>query len=247
GMAAGRRAYADDDRIFFHWVWDYLQAFLHHRPAAGPPPGLGARTRHFVEARLYVRDEPGRYAVVSLAKGGVLAVFAEGRRVYSDHGLIGRLDDGRLVVTQLVDDYAVTVGEDAVTVEGRFGYASRLLPTPWRQLAFRLLTLTVGRLAPGLVRRLLQRLLIVGKRRAPLAFRRTVRFTRPLRVVDEVWWADGAGGRRLEALFAGTDHTAIYVATSQVFQESVLQPWRDYGPHLGALAGGGRLRVEHTL
>jgi len=247
GIAAGRRAYADDDRIFFHWVWDYLQAFLHHRPAASPPLGLGARTRYFTEARVYVRDEPGRYAIVSLAKGGVLAVFADGRRAYSDHGLIGRLDDGRLVVTQLVDDYAVSVGENDLTVEGRFGYASTLLPTPWRQLAFRLFTLTVGRVAPTLVRRLLQRLLIVGKRRAPLAFRRTVRFTSPMRLIDEVWWADGPSGRRLETLFAGTDHTAIYVATSQVFQESVLQPWHDYGPHLDALASGSRLRVERLL
>jgi hypothetical protein len=247
GMAAGRRAYADDARIFFHWVWDYLQAFVHHRPAAGSPPELGPRTRYFPQARLYVRDDPGRYAVVSLAKGGVLALFEDGRRRYSDHGLIGRVDDGRVVVTQLVDDYATRLGDDEVTVEGRFGYASRLRPTPWRQIAFRLVTLTVGRLASDLVRRLLQRLLIVGKRRAPLAFRRTIRFTRPVSIVDEVWWEGGQGGGRLTELYAGTDHTAIYVATSQVFQESALQSWHDYAPALGALAGGGRLRVERTL
>jgi hypothetical protein len=247
GMAAGRRAYADDDRIFFHYVWDYLQAFLQHRPLAGPPADLGPRTRHFPEARLYVRDEPGCYAVVALGKGGVLAVFDEHRRLYSDHGLVGRLDDGRVVVSQLVDDYATRVDGDVVTVEGRFGYARRLVPTPWRQIAFRLFTLTVGRLAPDLVRRLLQRLLIVGKRRAPLAFRRTIRFRHPPTLVDEVWWDADAGGRSLTALYAGTDHTAIYVATSQVFQESALQPWHDYGPHLPALAGGGRLRVERPL
>jgi hypothetical protein len=247
GMAAGRRAYADDDRIFFHWVWDDLQAYLHHRPLAGPPPSLGARTRHFTEARLYVRDDPGRYAVVSLAKGGVLSVFDAERRVYSDHGLVGRLDDGRIVVTQLVDDYATRVEGDTVTVEGRFGYARRLQPTPWRQIAFRVFTLTVGRLASDLVRRVLQRLLIVGKRRAPLAFRRTLRFTRPMTVVDEVWWDGDAGGRRLTQLYAGSDHTAIYVATSQVFQESALQPWHDYGPYLTALATEGCLRVERTL
>lgn len=151
------------------------------------------------------------------------------------------------MVTQLVDDYAVSMGETELTVEGRFGYAATLLPTPWRQLAFRLFTLTVGRVASTLVRRLLQRLLIVGKRRAPLAFGRTIHFTSPMRLIDELWWADGTTGRRLETLFAGTDHTAIYVATSQVFQESVLQPWHDYGPHLDALASGGRLRVEWLL
>lgn len=247
GMAAGRRAHADDDRIFFHWVWDYLQAFLHHEPLAGPAPALGARTRHFTEARLYVRDDPGRYAVVSLAKGGVLAVFDGERRLYSDHGLIGRLDDGRIVVSQLVDDYVTRVEGDVVTVEGRFGYARRLRPTPWRQMVFRLFTLTVGRLASDVVRRVLQRLLIVGKRRAGLAFRRTIDLGRPLRLVDEVWWEASPGGRRLTELYAGTDHTAIYVATSQVFQESVLQPWTDYGAQLPSLASGGRLRVERTL
>jgi hypothetical protein len=247
GMAEGRRAYADDDRIFFHWVWDYLQAYLHHKPLDGPPPALGARTRHFTEARLYVRDEPGRYTVLSLAKGGVLAVFDDAHRLYSDHGLVGRFDDGRIVVSQLLDDYRSRVEGDVVTVEGRFGYARRLRPTPWRQIAFRLFTLTVGRLASDVVRRMLQRLLIVGKRRAGLAFRRTIRFTRPLTIVDEVWWEDDSRGRRVTELYVGSDHTAIYVATSQVFQESALQPWQDYGPQLPALAAGGRLRVERTL
>jgi hypothetical protein len=134
------------------------------------PPSFGNRTRHFREAGLYVRDEGHRYTVISLAKGGVLSAFEDGRRIYSDHGLIARLADGRVAVTQLVDAYQAEIGEDTVSVQGDFGYASRLVPSPWRMVAFRLFTLTAGRFASNLVRRVLQRLLIVGKRRAPLRF-----------------------------------------------------------------------------
>jgi hypothetical protein len=246
GLAQGRRAHADDDRIFFHWVWDFLQAALHHDRRDGAAAPLPNRSRHFREAGLYVRDEPHRYTVIGLAKGGVIAVFEDARRRYSDHGLIGRLADGRVVVTQMIDAYRTEVGEAQVSVEGTFGYVSRLRPTPARLILFRLVTLTVGRLAADLVRRLLQRLLIVGKRPAPLRFRRTVRFGPRVALVDEVWYP-GRRRPRLDALWAGTDHTAIYVAMSQGFHESCLQPWTDLGPALPQLAATGRLRVERVL
>ncbi|MFQ5829266.1 MAG: hypothetical protein ACE5JD_08945 [Candidatus Methylomirabilia bacterium] len=249
GLRHGKQAYAEDDRIFFHWVWDYLQAFLSCQRRALPPAGFRNRTRHFPEARLYVREEPTRYAISSLAKGGVLALFEHGRRMYSDHGLIGELEDGRVVLTQLVDQYEAHVGEEEISVEGTFGYASGWRPSPWRMLLFRLALLTVGRFASDLLRRLLQRLLIVGKREAPLHFRRTVRFGAEVTLIDEVWLPPKARARglRLRSLYAGTDHTAIYTATSRVFQESCLQPWNDYAPHLPALRSTGSLRVERRL
>jgi hypothetical protein len=49
------------------------------------------------------------------------------------------------------------------------------------------------------------------------------------------------------ALWVGTDHTAIHVAMSGVFQEAALQPWTDLGSHLAGLAATGRLRVDRTL
>jgi hypothetical protein len=249
GIGAGRRAYGDDDRIFFHWTWDYLQAFLHYQRTVPVRPRLANRTRHFPKAGLYVRDDGDRYAVLALTKGGVLSVFQHGHRLYSDHGLIGQLDDGRTVVTQLIGSYQVHFGVDEVSIQGAFGFVSRWRPSPWRLLMFRLALLTAGRFASNLLRRLLQRLLIVGKRPAPLEFRRTVRFGAAVTLIDEVWYpAQGRRRRsRLRTLFAGSDHTAIYIATSQAFQASSLQPWTDYTRYLPALEKQGVLRVERTL
>lgn len=249
GVRQGRQAYAEDDRIFFHWVWDYLQAFLHCQRPALPAPGLANRTRHFPEARLYVREEPTRYVVTSLAKGGVLTLFEHGRRVYSDHGLIGQLEDGRVVVTQLIDDYEAHVGHEEISVEGTFGYAAGWRPSPWRMILFRLALLTVGRFTSNLIRRLLQRLLIVGKQEAPFHFRRTLRFGAGMTLIDEVWLSPEARARapRLRSLYAGTDHAAIYIAASRTFQESCLQPWTDYTSYLSTLQSTGSVRIERTL
>ena len=50
----------------------------------------------------FVESEVGRYVISNLSKGGVLKVFDCRGPIASDTGLIGELDDGRVIVTHLI-------------------------------------------------------------------------------------------------------------------------------------------------
>jgi hypothetical protein len=109
--------------------------------------------------------------------------------------------------------------------------------------------LAVGRWASNLVRFFLQRILIVGKRLYPMQFKRTLLFSDQVRLVDEIWNIEKAGrpSRKVTALYAGTDHTSIYVAVSRSYQSACLLPWTDYGGRLEKLNRDGYVRIERIL
>jgi hypothetical protein len=180
-------------------------------PAADPTPPAGLAW--FPEAGL-ARWRTARCEVfVGAAKGGVVQLFDRRRRrlVYSDCGYVGRLRSGRTVASQYLDRArAVRIEGEAVVVEGALAELTRPRMTPALFLAFRLFTLTLGRLptvARWLKRRLAQALI---HRRRPLAVRFERRIElgeRSLRVRDRL---TGPDGRRLRELrwepFAATVH-----------------------------------------
>ena len=140
----------------------------------------------------------------------------------------------------------VEVGPTSVTVRGRFQRAKANLPTPGKVLVFRAGTLTLGRVAPDLVRRLLQGALITGKQRVPLAFERTLDWGGPALVVRDRVVAE-RGAPALVELAGATDATSIYVATSRIWQDAGLQPWADLSAALPTLASTGAATVERSF
>jgi hypothetical protein len=249
GVQRNRRVFLEDDRLIGHLTYNHLQAFLDYCPRRQPYTLPGERTHFWSEAGLYVRRQGKRYAVVATAKGGVLKLFEEQRLVYADSGLIARQHDGRCLVTHLVDRYEHEVQENAIRVQGTFGYVKHRTFTPQSMLVFYGGMLMLGRFGSNMMRALLQRLLIVGKRPAPLVFQRTVQFAQHVILTDEIWdqRSDRQKKQRLTALYAGTDHTSIYVAMSHAYQATTLQPWTDYTPHLVQLTHSGYVKITRVL
>jgi hypothetical protein len=159
-------------------------------------------------------------ACVGTAKGGVIKVFDRARRklVYSDCGYIGRLNSGRLVSTQYQDHArTVRVEADRIEVEGVFIEVSRPTMTPLRFTAFRLFSLSLGRLA-GLGRWLKRRLvkvLIHDRRAARIRFKRVITFDDAgLSVCDHL---GGPDGDRVESLRWSESFTTIHMGSSRYF------------------------------
>jgi len=247
GVDGDKRYHNDDDRMTAHYVYDFLQAYAdYHQPR--PKPINHSRrepeTIWLPGAQMAISwagaAGKSRHTVCNLSKGGVLKIFDADGPIASDTGLIGELDDGRVVVSHLVQSDNFVSADPAAgefSVEGNFCRRRSNLPTPFKVVIFRLLLLTVGRFDANLTRSLLQKILITGKPATAFRFKRTIRLP-PDKVVVTDYIPVDAPFRRLSC---GSDATSIYVANSNVYQESVLCRWQH--ADLAALPREGAFRV----
>ncbi len=250
GLLAGRQHVEIDDHILGHHAWGYLLAwrdFAHERPADGLAPAPGRR--HFPGAGLIIERRDNSRLIVALKKGGSYRWFgrtAEGAwHCVSDTGLSLQTKSGETWVSHLIDDYETSFEAEEITVSGRQGKAKQSLMSPLKMLVLRLAMLTLGRFAPDLVRRLLQAILITGKKDAPARFERRFQWReRAWEVEDQVWaeaWPEIA-----EALIDPAQ-TSIYVAMSRTFQDAQLAAPIRLSDGLAALEAGQPLRHRRRL
>ncbi len=242
-----RRYFNDDNRMLAHYVYDWMQSWLDWRePRQGTlDEHRGPFERWFPGARLFVKKTDRYYAVLSLAKGGVLKVFDESGPLFSDTGLFLETDEGHVLATNFVDtEFAIEADPSSgrFASEGRMHRWKRHLSDPAKQILFRGMNLTVGRFpaSANLVRASLQKVLITGKRRSDVKFRREIEMTEDDVVVRDQIDAGEAKGR-FTRLAVGPDATSIYVANSNTFQESVLLPWIDLGAEVERLNADRRV------
>ena len=214
------------DRYVFYRVPEFLQAYLDYAPRSPGVPLLPYEqnlfTRYFPQARIFVANRSRHYIVANLAKGGVVKVFdrQSGRLVLNDCGLIGRLEDGRLVSSQWIDpDYQCQSDDDGWEVSGHLhAVPSNKLFTPLKNLAFRGALMALG-WSPAfshLLKGQIRRSLILGQRPVPVRFRRRLRLDGERLVLsDEVRLE---GDVRFVALSTGDEFFVRYVPQSRYFQ-----------------------------
>ena len=249
GMRNGKQVRQNDERGMFLLTADRLQSV---RDACSERHGLlefkNVEHVYLGEARLFRARQDGYHVVVSAAKGGTFKAFKGMELIASDCGLIGKLADGRVVATQLVDDNEVHVSGNSIRITGRWHEVRLPVASPGRMLVFRIVLLSLGRSARfgKWLKRMLTRFLILRKRPLPLRFERSLCVDlEGVRVRDTIEVDDSR--LRFASLHFGTDHTSIYVTASRYFQESVLCPWTSLEVGLPRLHAEGRLSVERVF
>jgi len=171
-----------------------------------PQAGL-ARIRH-----------PRYEAFVGTSKGGVIKIFDRRRQslCYSDCGYVGKTLGGKLVSTQQLDPTAeVSISPERFEIHGGLHEVSRPTMKPHTFTAFRLFSLTVGRIA-GVARwlkRLLVRVLISPRRPLAASFVRVIELG-----PDEVTISDTLQSDvRLAFLEWEESFTTIHMGSSRYF------------------------------
>jgi hypothetical protein len=155
---------------------------------------------------------------------------------------VGKL---RTAVAHLVGRYDSEITADQVSIRGSLGWAKTKQMTTFNLVVLRFLMLSIGRFFPDLIRKLLQKLLITGKKPAPLQFTRTLRWEgERLHVSDEL---SASSWEQVQAVGIGAAQTSIYVVMSRTFQPGQMQPWLDLTAQMRALKPGEPLKVERTL
>ncbi|MCM8774822.1 MAG: hypothetical protein NC930_00470 [Candidatus Omnitrophica bacterium] len=236
GMKNGTRSYLDDDRIFVHYAYNFLQAYRdfcaeRKEPAPDQPEGV----KYFEKAKLAVKRSRRFYAVVSLAKGGVGKYYKDGVLSLSDCGLVGETTDGKKFTSQMVSDFQWEIRGEQITISGSCYAYRTILFTPFRFILFRLFNTMVGRfLSPNFIRSVIQRIAITRRpKKVPIRFKKEIDLSNLDWIRYTLDLEDSGIG--IKELWVGSDPTFIYVATSQPYQAGNLRPWRDLSEHLDTL------------
>jgi hypothetical protein len=258
-LAAGVQGHFGDDRMYAHRLGNLLEAYVDWSPTRpAPEVEQGPVVTYLSGAQLLVRRDAQEHTVVSAARGGVFKHFAAGHEPVTDAGLIVETTEGRLAVSQshgLARAIEVALpqsspgeSEGYVSVAGPLHWCRFETVTPWKQAILHLGMWLAGRWCRTLVRWLLQRRLITGRRECPVRLTRRFEFLRPeagkgcsLRVTDTIELTSPTVQIRRMAF--GTDHQAAYVAASGVYQPSVLRPWTDLAEHVPTLNAKRRVVV----
>lgn len=244
GLTNGLNACYADDHIIAHHLWSYLLAWrdwVPMRPTA--PPTRTGRT-YFARAGLLIERRGEGVLHLSLRKGGVFKFFSNEELRLSDTNFSVVTEEGN-AVAHFASSYDCQIDDDELVISGALGWAKQKQMMPWRMIALRITMLTFGRFFPNVMRRLLQRVLITGKKDAPFHFQRTLQWqASELRVIDEL---RAANWKRVRAVGIGPAQTSIHVVMSRTWQAGQMQPWLDLTAQAARLKPGETLRLERTL
>ncbi len=248
GLARGLGACYADDHILGHHAWSYLLAWEHFndvRPTAVARP---SGRLHFKKAGLLIERRGDATLYLALNKGGVFKFFRGDELAYSDTHFSLQVSAGRktrIAVGHLVGRYEAELEADTISVRGKLGWAKTKQMTTFNLVMLRGLMFTVGRFFPNLIRKLLQKMLITGKKTAPFQFVRLFTWEGgALKVSDELYartWKD------VREIGIGAAQTSIYVVMSRTYQAGQLQPWFDLTDRLGDAEKDGHLRLERMF
>ncbi len=248
GLANGLAPCYADDRIIGHHTWNYLltwRDYIADRPEIKPhPPG-----RFWLqEGGILIDRRDTTELYLALNKGGVFKLFRDGKLIVSDTQFSLQIKEGNKIknaVGHLVDNYRAIVEENEIIIEGSLGWAKQKQMNPLNLMILRIVMLSVGRFFPNLIRKLLQKLLITGKKSTGFKFQRRLQWQNGhWQVIDELssptWDKVISGG-------IGGDQTSIYVVMSRTFQAGQLQPWLDLTTKIQQLSDGQKLYLKRDF
>jgi hypothetical protein len=211
---------------FFPLLNNYVFAYLAARrenPRAMPPeaPPESAGMIHFPEAGILKVRSMNYDLYIGLNKGGVLKAFnrKEKQLLYNDCGYVGRLNNGRHITTQWIDNQRkIEIAAGQISIEGTFYQFSKPVFHPTIFMGFRAFNLTFGRF-PKLgcwLKSLLVKVLIYRKKDLKIRFFRRISLEtdQTFVVTDTI---RNQGEKRLQWLKWMELFTTIHMGSSRYF------------------------------
>ncbi len=246
-LAGERDAAISDDRLFGHHLTSWLLAWKEWQPERPGPAALAEGRRHFEHAGLLIEERKGRRLYAALLRGGAFRFYEDERLILADTGPMLAMADGRVAITHREAKNAITLTAESVTIAGEMSWTSVSRLTVFRSIVLRSLMLSVGRRVPDLMRRLLQRLLVTGRKPAPFDFVRTMRWREDgtIDVHDEI--VAHQGWARVSSAAIEGFQSAMKTAMGRVWHAAQLQMRVDLGERLHELRPNDRLVVDRHV
>lgn len=233
-----------DDHIIGHHLWSWLLCWSEWQADRPGPTDTAPPSIWFPRAGLAIEQRGQQTLYAGLRQGGAFQLFSGDRLTLADSGIAIQTRDGKTAIQHLPGDYQISREEGEISITGQMAWAKSTLLTPVKSIILRCMMVSLGRFFPDLVRRLLQKLLVTGRKDAPFRFRRILRWDDEgrLTVRDEIS-ADN-GWQDVAAVGVGGFQTSSTTIMARVWQANHIQPWTDLTGLLGNLHAGEPLVVE---
>ncbi|MCK5160806.1 MAG: hypothetical protein KAQ99_04450 [Candidatus Aureabacteria bacterium] len=249
-LKEGKDTNFEDSRIFGHMTYSHLMAWLDYNDKDITVRGRPDIEKDFTNSCLYVAKKRNYYFVCSYSKGGVFKLFKNDKLLFTDTGIVCELDSGKVCVTNRIDtenSFQGQVRGDVIGIEKELFYYKRQLATPGKQALLRIILIFLGWLPAfsRFIRKLLQRILIIGKDKAPVSFNRTLHLGEDgLEIRDKI---SLLGNENVKRMYVSTDKVSIYIAMSECFNTGALKPWIDLNPYLDKLNSERVVEITRKL
>jgi hypothetical protein len=232
GLAEGKLVSPEimPERYLGYRVQEYLLTYLDYNPITIDetirlPYERSPFIKHFEDAKMMAAKSDNYYLVANFAKGGVVKIFnARGDLIYNDCGIIGKLENGKIITSQWVDkDYTVQFTENGGVIEGNMNYAPYQYPTPLKMMALRtaLLTLAWNTKLSYWLKGAIRDMFITNTKKAPVQFRREI-----IICGDKIEIGDKISKNASDKLLSiniGDEFSVRYVPQSLYFQQQELE------------------------
>lgn len=244
-LAEDREPCFSDDHIIGHHSWSWLLAWrdwLPERPAPVSPDS----SIHFPGAQILVKANGDYRLYCGLTRGAAFKLFKGQTLIASDTGPSLVTTDGRIAVTHIPGNQEISCKEDEIIVRGAMAWAKSTRLTPLKSAVLRILMITVGRYHANLVRKLLQKLLVTGRKDAPFTFERHMLFKNEAWTITDHIVPD-QGWSSVSQLFIGGYQTSVTTIMARVWQSDQLAPWIDLTDRLPDRATAEPFRFTRVL
>lgn len=257
-LAEGREASFDDDRLIAHRTANLIESYVdwssERAPNATPSEAGTAGDRYLPGCQILMARRGPSQTIVSAARGGVFKHFSASEPTRTDCGLVVEFADGRVAVSQQHDlAHEVEWHEDGgLDVRRQLVWQRHETASPLKQAMFHVGMVYFGRWCRGLIRRLLQRRLITGRRTCGVRLTRQFELPAPssradasLRVTDTIELID----RQLvvRRMHFSSDLQSAYVAATNVYHDDVLCPATDLADHVDELNHARRVTITREF
>lgn len=235
-----------DDRIGGHHVWSQLLAWREWQPARPAPLTFEEGLHDFAQAQVRIQQKGALRLICGWSRGGAFRLFDGARLLHADTGPSLRLADGRVAIANLDGATVVERCEDRLVIEAPLAYAKSTLLTPFKSIVLRAIMLTAGRFFPDLVRRMLQKLLVTGRKDAPFHFRRALVWDGDALVVEDElrarqgWQGVGEAGQ-------SGFQVGLTTVMARVWEPAQFQEWQDLTARIAALGPDEPLVVRQVF
>ncbi len=181
-------------------------------------------SKYFHNAKMMAIKRKRYYAVLNLAKGGVIKIFSlkTGKLVYNNCGTIGKTADGKRISTQWIGgNFDIVQEGNRAAVKGRMYSIDSQLPTPFKMAVFRLLLIALGwntKLAYKL-KGVIRSMIILKNKEQDTWFENTFEFNDSSGIISN---KIGPTSQNFTQLQVGGEFSVRYVPQSLYFQPQEL-------------------------